>query len=243
MKLNKQYLSLRCIVCIIFFLSSCKKELPPCKSNCDTFNFSGIILDKTNNQPISNAKIDITLYHRFSCILCSSYKLISDKPNKDGRFDFNTEFDTTLLKDYVINVDVSVPTSYISYAEPVGPGISTSTATSSVIKFYQVDVTAMKNLVFEFYSKSLLHINLHRTSPIMPQHPFLDLEFDFANTTSVWGIEESNANKDTTLTINTSTNIFTKIKSYKYTSPTNLVISTDSIKCTAGAGNSIDISY
>ena len=225
-----------------FFFYSCKKQLPPCSGNCAAVTFSGIVYDKTTNQSLSNQNISINLYRNSYCIICSSYKLALGKSNNDGHFLFNTEFDTSLLKTYYIGINVSVIKNYILYAEPVGPGIS-GYPTSSSVAFSNIDLIAMRNLKFGFYPKTLLHINLHRATPIISQYPILDLEFIFDNQTSIWGLAQSNNNKDTTLTINTTANIFTRIISRKFISTTNVVSNIDSVKCTTTGNNSIDISY
>jgi hypothetical protein len=242
MKFNLRNTAISFTVLLLTFFYSCKKHLPPCSGNCAAVVFSGMVYDKTSNQPLSNQNLTINLYQNSYCIICSSYKLASGKSGDDGHFLFNTEIDTTLLKTYHIGFNVSVTSNYILNAEPVGPGIS-QYPTSSSISFYSIDRIAMQNLNFGFYPKTLLHINLHRITPIIPQYPTLDLEFSFDNQLSIWGLAQSNNNKDTTLTINTTANIFTRIISRKFISTTNVISNTDSIKCTTTGNNSIDISY
>ncbi|MFC0773586.1 hypothetical protein [Terrimonas alba] len=175
------------------------------------------------------------------CLLCSSAKISSGKSGQDGRFNFKASIDSSLLKKNHITASVKVPANYILYPKAVGPGIVNNPEYASHL-FYAIDPISMSNMSFELYPKTLLKVNLHRTTPISPQKS-LSLEFKFDNKTLVWGLHETDSNADTSLTIYTSANIPTKIISRKYFTPTNIISNTDSITCTPNATNSISIDY
>jgi hypothetical protein len=112
------------------------------------------------------------------------------------------------------------------------------------MEFFSLDSPEIKNLVFGFYPKTPLIMNLHRTTPIQAQNPSMILEIGFDNQPTIeWGLNQTGSNKDTIITINTSANIFTRIVLQKYTTPTDVVSVTDSIKCSLTGNNSIDIYY
>jgi hypothetical protein len=223
--------------------TSCKKELPTCKGNCSEVIFSGLIYDKTSNQPLGNRDIKIDLSPNGYCIGCVHYKIASGKSSNSGSFSFSKVFDTTLLTKNHIGVNVSVPNNYIQNAEPVGPGLTPDNNSWSSVSFYNMNLVAMRNLSFGFYPKTLLRINLHRTTQVTSQNNHLGLEFEFDGKSSIWGLMLRPTNKDTTLTINTTANIFTKIKTFLELSPTNYNRTLDSIKCRLNTNNSIDVVY
>jgi hypothetical protein len=227
-------------------LSSCIKEnLPRCSGHCSNITLAGIIFDKTTNLPLQNISFDANLYLNTYCLLfCTSYKVGSCKSGSDGRFTLNADIDSMLMQDFHLVAGATIPNNYLLYPEPVGPGIQQNLVSESSVEFFNLDSPEMKNLVFGFYPKTLLKMNLHRTTPIQLQNPSVDLEFGFDNQQkSGWGFYQTAFNKDTTLTINTSANIFTSIVVQKFTTSTIVVSVTDSIKCSLTGNNSIDIYY
>jgi hypothetical protein len=230
------------LVGVFIFIGSCKKDLPACRGNCAGVHFAGIVYDKTTGQALTNQHVTVNLYRSVYCIGCTVYKLAEGATGSNGRFAFNAQFDTTLLKDYYISVNIPAPDNYILNAEPVGPGIQAYAVTSNT-RFYDLDSAAMANLSTGFYPKTLLHINLHRTAANVPANPYLTLDFSFDQQGSGWGIKESNTNKDTTLTINTAANIFTKITASSLIAPGNVVSVIDSVKCIKNENNAVDIYY
>jgi hypothetical protein len=227
-------------------LSSCIKEnLPRCSGHCSNITLAGIIFDKTTNLPLPNITFDANLNLNTFCLLfCTSYKVGSCKSGNDGRFSLNADVDSTLMQNFHLVVGAFIPNNYLLYPEPVGPGIQQNLVSQSSLEFFSLDSPEMKNLVFGFYPKTLLKMNFHRTTPIQPQNPSVGLEIGFDNQPkSGWGFEQTDLNKDTTLTINTSANIFTSIVLQKFTTSTNVLSVTDSIKCSLTGNNSIDIYY
>jgi hypothetical protein len=149
------------------------------------------------------------------------------------------------MKDFHLVAGAAIPNNYLLFPELVGSGIQQGPVSQSSVEFFNLDSPEMKNLVFGFYPKALLNMNLHRTTPIQPQNVSVFLEIGFDNQTprAVWGFDQTDLNKDTTFTIYTSGNIFTNIVIQKSTTSTNVESVTDSIKCSLTGNNSIDIYY
>ena len=193
MKVNQQTKTVFFFVFGLFLLISCKKELPKCVGNCEEIVFAGIVYDKTNNKPLSNQPIKITLFQNRFCLFCTSYNIASGNTGNDGRFSFTKNFDTSLLKTSRINIIATIPNNYIASAIPIGPGLSSPLKTTG-IELTGLDQNAMSNIKFGFYPAALLHINLHRESITIPKDPIVDLDFMFDDTDSGWGIMQSASN-------------------------------------------------
>jgi hypothetical protein len=148
------------------------------------------------------------------------------------------------MQDFHLVAEASIPNNYLLYPQPVDSGIQQNLLSKSSVEFYSLDSPEMNNLVFGFYPKTLLKMNLHRTTPIQSQNPSTIIEIGFDNQPKAeWGFDQTDFNKDTTFFMNTSANIFTSIVLQKFTTPTDLVSVTDSIKCSLTGNNSIDIYY
>ncbi len=246
MTLNPKYIAVISLLgWVTLSLSSCIKEnLPRCSGHCSNITLAGIIFDKTTNLPLRNISFDANLYLNSFCLLfCTSYNVGSCKSGNDGRFTLNADIDSTLMQNFHLVAGAAIPSNYLLYPEPVGPGIQQNLVSSSSVEFFSLDSPEMKNLEFGFYPKTLLKMNFHRATPIQTPNPSIVLEIGFDNQKSVWGFDETDLNKDTILTINTSANIFTSVELQKFTSSTNVVSVTDSIKCSLAGNNSIDIYY
>ena len=239
----KCLLNLILLIVISYALSSCKKELPPCSKDCAELMVSGKVIDKSSNRPIKNAGIKVFLQQKRNCLLCSQYKLQSGNTDGNGAFTLPFKLDTTLLDINAIGLTVSVSDNYISAAMPHGPGIVEQKENNSTIRFGDVDRAAMSGLEINYYAKTLLKINLHRRTPIIREYPAVSLDFTFDNKTSGWGLLQSNTNSDTTLTVYTAENMVTYIKSYKHIALNTVVQNLDSIRCSPGGNNAIDIYY
>jgi hypothetical protein len=221
--------------------ASCRKEQLKCTGNCSTIKFGGIIIDKASNTPLQNNKVEITVAKNGFCLFCKSYSFGNTQTGRDGTFSVVANFDTTLLKDNHFIVAVKPPNNYITYPEPVGPGLQ-SVALRSSFAFYENDPVKMENILFEFYPATVLTINLKRTTPLSPS-PNIGLDFEFDNHSSSWGITESAARPDTSITIKTTANMYTKIKSYKQDASNVYTFRSDSVLCRPGISNSITITY
>ncbi|HEV3222380.1 MAG TPA: hypothetical protein VGZ90_05845 [Puia sp.] len=248
MNLNPKYIAtISLFGWVTLSLNSCIKEnLPRCSGHCSNITLAGIIIDKTTNLPLPNITFDANLNLNGFCILfCTTYKVGSCKSGYDGRFTLNADIDSTLMQNFHLVAGASIPNNYLLYPELVAPGIQQNLVSQSSVEFFNLDSPEMKNMIFGFYPKTLLKMNLHRTTPIQPQNPSVELEIGFDNKTqgAVWGFDQTDFNKDTTLSIYTSGNIFTSIIVQKFTTSTNVIAVTDSIKCSLRVNNSIDIYY
>ncbi|HVK97096.1 MAG TPA: hypothetical protein VM368_04720 [Flavisolibacter sp.] len=241
----KQTLKIPGIIFLIALIStsltSCIKKKLECEQNCANVNFAGKIINKATNTPIQGHEVSASLYRNQRCLLCPAKKVGSGRTNNNGMFSFSAEIDTTVFNDSHITVSVKTPSGFLLYPEPVGPGLSNERQFSS-IQFYNFEPVEKANMKFEFYPAVLLTIQLHRSSAISPQR-HLGLEFSFDQKTSIWGLIERDSNADTTLTINTSANMLTRIISRKFNSQNSLITRIDSIFCFPNGSNTISIDY
>lgn len=236
MKRSDRNIQTMFLLFIVILLTSCKREMPKCTGNCVDVRFAGTVFNKATNTPMSGQVVNVYMNKSGFCLFCPLRKIGSVKTESDGSFSLMSTIDSTLLNENHLVVSMKKPNGYISYPEPVGPGILPNTPEYLSVDFYDLDPSRMEHISFGFYPRTLLKINLHRTTPVSPDK-YLSLEFKLDEQTSVWGLRESNSNADTTLTIYTSASMFTKIISRK--SVTNI----DSVYCRTNQDNSINISY
>ncbi len=229
------------ILVVVITVCSCRKQKLTCTGNCTDVKFAGRIINKATNTPISDQKVEARVSHSGICFLCNANVVGTAKSGRDGWFNITGKIDSTIFNDKHILVAMKTPDNYITYPEPVGAGLTTTQLYES-ISFYNIDRTSMENISFTFYPKVLLKILLHRISPVSTRKDIM-LEFTFDDKLSIWGIMESEARSDTSITINTTANMFTKIKSYKTDAANVLTTKTDSILCLPNANNSISITY
>jgi hypothetical protein len=225
---------------LLLFAGSCHKTIPySCEGNCQVVHFSGTVADASTNQPLVNQPVNIGLYQNVFCLLCPPYQIASGPSDKNGRFEFSKEFDTSMLKNDHIDVSVTVSENYILYPDFPGSG----SQSAEKVEFYTADTAQLNHIFFGFYPKALLKINLHRISPVVPEQPYIILQISFNTRETLWSFMMSDNNKDTTVMINTSANIYTKIISQKFMTLNDQITNTDSIRCTVTGNNSIDIDY
>jgi hypothetical protein len=233
---------------LVILLGACRKESAPCSGNCGVLQVEGTVYDLSGNLPLSGQPIYVTLNQNEFCLPCSSFKLASGLSDNNGHFQLSYSLDTNLLKGYHIIVSVPVPSNYISFPvlkDSLSGKTNLSTQSANTRNFGYTNLDSMHNLKFGFYAAAPLRVNLHRVSAIVPQTPLLFLYANIAgsNVLSSLSIVQTEANKDTSLVINTSPNLFTRINWNKYTTTSEVRSATDSIKCTPAGNNSIDIYY
>lgn len=241
--LKTRFLLFYLFAAVLPFLS-CRKHYI-CRGNCYELNLAGQVINKAGNTPLPGQIITAKLNQNGLCLFCGSSVIGSAKTDDDGRFILTTSFDTSLFGQKHITVSVKVPEGFLSYPMPTGPGIvnDPNSSPAGSAQFYEVDRATMANISFGFYPKALLTLKMHRTTAITPHYPDVSIDFSFADRTSSWGIMQKNTNADTSLVIYTSRDVFTKVITRKFVNDTTVVSTLDSIKCTAGGNNVIDINY
>lgn len=231
------------ILLIAIFAGSCSKNLPRCRGNCDQVSFSGNVSDFVSGQPIGNQTIAVTLKQRTYCILCSSLNVASGSTDVNGHFEFKKIMDTSLLLDYYIDVQLTTTDGYITRIAPAGSIVGPMYPRTWDLHFDTVD-SSLNSIQFKICQKAALLINLHRTTAIITGREFLDLRYSFVGAEFMGAaFIMSDANKDTSVFINTAANVFTEIRVGKFITYDSLLYKNDSIKCNINGNNSIDISY
>ena len=236
-----RYLMVLLMGCMLFLLHSCKKDVPNCEVNCYGTNFSGIVFDQSNNQPLANQMVSFSLQKKQYCFGCTSYDLGSTISDADGRFSFKKLVDSDYFTDYNFLVTLTLSSKYLLFPAPVEAGPPAIQTAS--IRFAYNDTSMFNNLRFGLFPKTLLTVNLHRINPIAPQYPFSAFTIAFGNAGSGSTFVQSPANADTTFTYNTSAGLFTTITVATRTPLDSAVMKSDSIMCLPNTANSITISY
>jgi hypothetical protein len=231
---------------VVLFCSSChKSKLGPCTGNCQVVQFAGVVVDPGAQKPLAGSSVTVYMPRRQSCTLCGSYQVISGKTKADGTFDLTTTVDTTLVVPHSCTISVQAPANYIAYAVPVGPGIGPDAFSGTLAWPLPVDSAGVAPYEeFDFYQPILLTVQLHRTGGIVSSAPALSLSFSMATgSSSLWGLNESSTNADTTLTLYTGANVFTWINAIQFVTDSTVQNQTDSIRCVVGGNNTIEITY
>ena len=222
-----------------------KSVLEACTGNCEVVSFSGIAVDPGAQKPLANLPVTVTMPLRQSCLWCDEYEVVRGSTKGDGTFALTTKVDTSLVFPRYCTITVHAPANYISFADPRGPGIISDGGASLRAFPLSLDSTGTAPyLEYDFFQSTLLTIQLHRTGAIVPSEPTLGLTFTVgAESTSVWGLDETPTNADTSVTVNTGANVFTKVSFEGFVTDSTRVSRTDSIRCVAGASNTIQVSY
>ena len=229
---------------IVMLISSCKKEKIPCTGNCTDITISGIVYDKSLNKLMSNQNIEVSINPSNSCWICSPKIIGKGKSNSSGYFSINTAFDTSLSNNKSIEITATATENYIKYPYCFGQGLIGNNQNTLSQSYYNINASNLNNLRFDFYSKTILKINLHRISnSIQNIYPLFQNYYLNNNTSSSIGIYETANNRDTTVTIYTALNLLTKINTRQQISPTNVNARIDSIICLENNINTINIDY
>ncbi|MDR3711560.1 MAG: hypothetical protein P4L51_02000 [Puia sp.] len=235
------------ILALMFLLGACRKDAEPagCTGSCQILQVEGTVYDQSTNQPLSGQSISVTLNENPFCLPCSSYRLASGTSDNNGHFLLSYSLDTNRLRDYHIIVSVPLPSNYILFPILKDSFNSKLPQSAYTRNFGSGNMDSMQNLKFGFYPSAPLTVNLHRVSSIVPENPYLFLyvNIDRSKVLSSLSIPQTPANKDTSFVINTSPNLFTKINWNKYSTLTTVLSATDSVKCTPGGNNVLDITY
>ncbi|MEJ7822904.1 MAG: hypothetical protein WKF85_11310 [Chitinophagaceae bacterium] len=231
------------IIALTFLISSCKKLKISCSGNCSDVTISGFVYDKSLNVFIGNQDIEVSINPRGGCLLCLANIIGTGKSNSSGFFSINTKFDTSLSDNKYLLIKATPTDNYFTYPQNFGPGIINNKQNILSQSFSNINTSTLNNLRFNFYSKALLKVNLHRISNTINDYPLFQ-EFNFDNTTtSVIVLNETATNRDTSLTIYTASNLLTKIKTYQRQSQTTVNTKYDSIFCSSNTINTINIDY
>lgn len=218
----------------IFF--SCKKNQPACKGNCVDIALDGKFYVKTTGKGLANVPVEVTWFKKGVLPGIVSYKVASGNTANDGSFHFNSTIDSSFFENYALSVRAPADTNYISLQAEGGSDFNE-------IKFFNLDVNGMRNMNFEFYPKTFLTINLHRTEN--DGFEYFSVEHTFVNKIQYqdYILTGQQTAGDTILTVPTSTDIFTKIIWTKIIGLGQSIEKTDSLVCTKTGPNVFNINY
>lgn len=232
----KHHKAIACLITLASLINSCRKDQPTCTGNCVDININGAAYIKTNNAALPNIPVEVIWFRNEYCIGCTSYKVTSGKTGNDGRFDFNVTIDSTFFRDYFLCVRVPADTNYITVPDA-------GSVNYNERRFYEFNSNAMQNLQFESYPKAFLTIRLHRT--LSDNFNYFTVDHNF---TSLFGYEDyliggPQFATDSTIRVETSADIYTRIVWKKTIIGGQSNEQTDSLICTNNGANVFDINY
>lgn len=218
------------------FINACRKDQPTCRGNCVNLSISGNTFIKTSGAALPNVPVEINWFRKAYCIGCTSYKVAAGKSDNEGKFSFNTTIDSSFFREYFLSVRVPADTNYITV--PSGGGVNFNEE-----RFYDFNPNAMQHLQFEFYPKTYLTIKLNRV--LSDNFNFFSVNHNFTNEFGygTYIITGPQFATDTTLRVETSADIYTRIVWKKTIIGGQSIEQTDSLICTKNGPNNFTINY
>ena len=221
---------------IILVLISCKKEQPVCKGNCYNIVLKGRVFDKTNLNGLSNIPVEVNWRRGGICIGCTTYTVTKGKTDDKGNFNLTQSIDTILFKDYHLSVEIPADSTYFINPSEDGNRYFRK-------RLYSYTGPELQQLNFELYPKVPLTIKLRRTQTdnfgyFILGHSFND-NFSFISYT----LYDPQLAKDTVLHLQTAPDIYTKIGWRKGINGGPFTEVTDSLICTKGGINTIEVTF
>jgi len=221
---------------IILLGISCKKEQPVCKGNCYNIVIKGRVFDKTNLKGLVNIPVEVNWRRGGICIGCTVYTVAKGKTDANGDFNLSQSIDTILFKDYNLSVEIPADTAY--FINPLEAGNRFFRK-----RLYGFTGPELQQLNFELYPKVPLTIKLRRTQTdnfgyFILGHSFID---NFS--VSSYSLYNPQLAKDTVLHLQTAPDIYTKIEWRKGINGGPFTEVTDSLICTKGGTNTIEVNF
>jgi hypothetical protein len=233
------------LLLLLPFWFSCKKDLGPCTGNCELVQFSGIAVNPGTQKPLGGLVVEVNMGRRQNCTFCGPWQVASGKTRGDGTFSFSVKVDTTKVINTYCEILVEGPTNYIVYAQSPPLVSAYDPGTHNIEWPLPLDSTGVAPYEeYDFYQPVLLTVQLHRVTPIPSFEPYF--EFDVVlnpGATAPWLMYESPSNADTTITLYTGANVFSKINTIQSITDSTKEYETDSVFCVPGGNNTINISY
>jgi hypothetical protein len=224
----------------------CRKELPPCQSNCGMASIQGDVIDGSSGQSMKGQQVNAELKWKGYCIFgCTTYSVTSAETDASGHFILHADFDTTLLQQNSLNISVPIPNGYLISPWFFGPGVLFQPDKNNTMTFNNIDNPVLQNLQFVLYQQALLQLELKRTSLISSRWPQVNVSISFSNAkiNTVFGFDQKAGNIDTTLSIYTAGNVYSTVGAYKTLPDSSEISVIDSLICVPGASNKIIINY
>lgn len=218
------------------FLLSCRKQQPDCNGNCTSVAFKGVVINKSAGKGIAGIPVTAEWHIRSYCIGCTVYEIKKATSKDDGSFSFGALIDTNFFKKYYLSIKVPADSNYFIRAVE-------NEAHYFAKRYYSLDELQLNQPIFSLYEKVPLTIRLHRTQPdnfndFVISHTFLPNEYLSSNI--IYNVPVAH---DTTLLLTTAPNVYTKIYQRKNFPGYTFEEATDSLICTVGGSNAIDINY
>ncbi len=214
---------------IASLIISCKKN--SCTGNCGEIQISGQVIDTSTNKGLANVPIQVYWQKSGFCISCNKINVTNSKTSNEGNFNFSATVDKDRFKNYFLFVEAAIPNGYIhSYSK-------TERVEYDYLSEYDPQVS---NLRFVMYPKANLSIKVVKNQN--DNFNFFDVKYTYSPT-SIGIFNPPGTFSDTTFSVETSANIFTKIewrKGYGFGQTKNFA---DSIKCSPVSNNSFTINY
>ena len=218
----------------ILFASSCKKEQPDCNGNCYTLHLKGRVYDKISLTGKANIPVEVE-WGRV-CIGCTIYTVTSGRTDSNGNFNLAKNVDTGFFKQYFLAIKIPADSNYFINAIE-------SENLYFVKRLYDYDSLALQHLNFELYPKVPLTIRLRRTQ--QDNFGYYSVGHSFAPNLagSYYSFYDPLAPVDTVIHQQTAPDIFTKISWRKGFIGGPFTEGSDSLICTRGGNNTIEVNF
>ena len=217
-------------------LLSCKKEKKDtqCTQNCASYTVSGKVYDGITNTGFANTPVNLQWSYTRYCIVCPGSKNIySGNADANGNFNFTITIDTSLFRDYSLELKTPVINTHFELFPRVIP---------------RDDLAQNRSINVAYYPKADLQLRLHRVQTDVMQHlnvlhiwkatatgEFIT-QYDYFGTTP-------NITGDTVLNIKTVAGLYTKIILDKvYPNGTRAEI-TDSVVCNRNSVTVVNMNF
>lgn len=236
------------IASLLFGAIACTKtkNLPACTGNCTDVTFSGTVYDPSSNAPLDNVKVKVFLNPSSIGYLIppDNYIIAIGKTDGNGTFTFHTQYDTLKFRSYTLEVNAYIPDGYIQYPQQIDTRTEPSASDNiDALLFNATDFSNLRHLNFTMFQKTLLQIHMHRTTPIA-NDAAVNIGLLASGVTGGYdGFIQTEANKDTTVSVYTGFNMYTIVTITKAISATTYAHVKDSAMCTKNGPNSINVYY
>lgn len=217
-------------------LFSCKKEKKDtqCTQNCASYTVSGKFYDGVNNTGFANSPVNLKWEYFRNCFVCPGSKNIySGNADANGNFNFTITIDTTLFRDYSLELTTPVINTHFE----LFPRVIEKT---DLVQNNRIDVA--------YYPKADLQLRLHRVQTDVMQHLNIlhiwkaTATGEFIHQYDYFGTAP-NITGDTVLNIKTVAGLYTKIIIDKvYPNGTRAEI-TDSVVCNRNSVTVVNMNF
>lgn len=215
-----------------FFLSSCLKA--KCDGDCITTSFKGRVYDATTNKGFDRIKVRAIWSNQNQDYLYPEINI--DQTNADGSFELKANINPNYFDSKSLNIQFEAPDGYELRGNIDGNNFFSS------FSFYDYDAAAFKQIDFKLYPVTEAKIKLVRIQT--DSLKAFRMEYSFNNEYAThFGYVFNNFSQNYEYTIQTTADIYTKIKLVKTLASGAIITSVDSAIFRRNQNNILQVNY